>query len=222
MGCVFKPADINARQCLNTLFSNRIFSISFRLLIHFACLVPLSIILWKVLSDTAGANPIEYLTRKSGDWTLRLLLITLTVRPLAQLLKLPVLLSYRRAVGLQAFFYAVCHFITYLWLDQFFGWYEIVADIKERPFILAGFSAFVLLVPLAATSTRWAVARMGQAWKNLHRLVYAAISAGLLHYWWLVRADYEKAWVYLMILSLLFGYRIVRFLRFKLQPNPWA
>ena len=206
---------------LNTLFSNRTFSVSFRFFVHIACLIPLSIILWKVLSDNAGANPIEYLTRGGGDWTFRLLLITLTIRPAAQLLKLPALLSYRRAVGLHAFFYASCHLCTYLWLDQFFDWYEIVADIKERPFILAGFSAFVMLVPLAATSTRRAVIWLGNGWKRLHYLVYVAISAGLLHYWWLVRADYEKAWVYLVILIVLFAYRIVQWVRFIVRQNSW-
>lgn len=207
---------------LSGLFAKPVFSVGFRLTVHIACLVPVSIIVWKVVSDAAGANPIEYLTRGSGEWTLRLLLITLMVRPLARLLKLPALLAYRRAVGLQSFFYALCHFTTYIWLDQFFDWYEIVEDIKERPFILAGFSAFVMLVPLAATSNRRAIARIGGlAWKRLHRLVYIAVSAGLLHYWWLIRADYAEAWVYLVILSLLFGYRIVHFARFKLRPQLW-
>ena len=207
---------------LNALFARPAFAVGFRLAVHIACLLPLGIILWKVVTDTAGANPIEYLTRGSGAWTLRLLLITLTVRPLTRLLRLPALLAYRRAVGLQAFFYAVCHFTTYVWLDQFFYWYEIVEDIAERPFILAGFSAFLMLVPLAATSTRRAIARMGgSAWKRLHRLVYLAVSVGLLHYWWLIRADYAEAWIYLAILLLLFGYRGVHFARFKLQPQPW-
>ena len=182
-----------------------------RLLIHIACLIPVTVTVWLVLTDQAGANPIEYLTRELGDWTLRLLLITLSVRPAAVLSRTPALLLYRRAFGLHAFFYACCHFVTYIWLDQFFDWREIVHDVGERPFILAGFTAFVLLIPLAATSTRRAAAYLGSAWQTLHRLVYLAISAGMLHYWWLIRADYLQASIYLVMLLLLFGYRITRY-----------
>ncbi|MGU9977980.1 MAG: sulfite oxidase heme-binding subunit YedZ [Candidatus Oxydemutatoraceae bacterium WSBS_2016_MAG_OTU14] len=186
-----------------------------RLIVHSLCLVPMSIIAWLVLNDQAGANPIEFLTRGTGEWTLHLLLITLTVRPLAQILKYPVLLSYRRAIGLHSFFYVTVHLFTYLWLDQFFDWAEIINDIPERPFILAGFSAFVLLVPLAATSTKWAIVALGHRWTILHRLVYVATATGLLHYWWLVRADYARAWIYLVILSLLLTYRLWRHFYFQ-------
>ena len=177
---------------------------------HVVCLIPISIVIWLVATDNAGANPIEFLTRELGTWTLRLLLITLTIRPLAQSFKLGKMLLYRRAVGLYSFFYACCHFVTYIWLDQFFDWQEIVSDIAERPFILAGFTAFVSLIPLAVTSNRWSVAKLGASWKTLHRLVYVSISVGLLHYWWLIRADYLEASVYLIILVGLFAYRIIR------------
>ena len=180
-----------------------------RLVVHILCWVPISIILWRLLTDNAGANPIEFITRETGTWTLHFLLITLTIRPATRLFKRAKLLLYRRAVGLYAFFYGSCHFTTYLWLDQFFDWREIILDIAERPFILAGFSAFILLIPLAATSNRWAIIKLGAFWQTLHRLVYFSISIGLLHYWWLIRADYQRAWIYLIILSSLFAYRIV-------------
>ena len=162
----------------------------------------------QIISGGGGANPIEYLTRGLGDWALRLLLITLAVSPLARLLKQPVLLRYRRAIGLYVFFYAFCHLTTYLWFDQFFDWGEIVRDIIKRPFILAGFISFVMLLPLAATSNRFAVARLRQHWKTLHKLIYIISGVALLHYWWMVRADFSKAWLYFWILAALLGFRL--------------
>ncbi len=176
--------------------------------VHFACLIPLAWLTWQVASGGGGANPIEYLTRGIGDWALRLLLVTLAVSPLARLLKRPVLLRYRRAIGLYVFFYALCHLTTYLWFDQFFDWGEIVSDIAKRPFILAGFVSFLMLIPLAATSNRFAVARLQHRWNLLHKLVYVIACTALLHYWWLVRADFSKAWFYFSILAVLFGYRL--------------
>lgn len=164
--------------------------------------------LWQVISGGAGANPIEYLTRGIGDWALRLLLITLSVRPLARLLKQPLLMRHRRAIGLYVFFYALCHLTTYLWFDQFFDWAEIARDIAKRPFILAGFGSFVLLIPLAATSNRFSTIRLKQRWKQLHTLIYVIACTSLLHYTWMVRADFNKAWLYALILALLLGYRL--------------
>ena len=180
--------------------------------VHAACLTPLAWLTWSGLyGGGLGANPIEYITRYSGDWTLRLLLVTLSFRPVVHLLRAPYLLRYRRAVGLYVFFYALGHFITYVWLDQFFDWSSIVEDIAKRPFILAGFTAFVLLIPLAVTSNDRAVRWLQHRWNRLHRLVYVIAVVGLLHYWWLVRADFLKAWVYLVILAALLGWRLVRF-----------
>ena len=113
---------------------------------------------------------------------------------------------------LYSFFYASCHFTTYLWLDQFFDWQAIWEDILDRPFIFAGFTAFVLLIPLAATSNNRAVRYLQHRWTLLHRLVYVIAIAGLIHYWWLIRADYLKAWIYLSLLVLLLGYRLTRYL----------
>lgn len=182
-----------------------------RIFVHAACLTPLAWLVWLGLDAGLGANPIEYITRFSGDWTLRLLLITLSFRPVVHFLRAPRLLRYRRAVGLYVFFYALCHFTTYVWLDQFFDWTSIVEDIAKRPFILAGFTAFVLLIPLAATSNDRAVRWLQHRWNVLHRLVYVIAIVGLVHYWWLVRADFLKAWVYLVILATLLGWRLARF-----------
>ena len=182
-----------------------------RSLVHLLCLLPMVWLIYTAYQDGLGANPIEYITRYSGDWTLRILLVTLTVSPLARLTHTPRILKYRRAIGLYTFFYAVCHFVTYIWLDQFFDWNSIVLDIAKRPFILVGFTAFVLLIPLAVTSNDRAVRYLQNSWRTLHKLVYVIAIAGLLHYWWLVRADFLKATVYLIILSILFGYRIIAY-----------
>ena len=181
--------------------------------VHSACLLPFLWLLYAGWQDHLGANPIEYITRFTGDWTLRMLLIVLLFRPLAHLAHAPWILRHRRAVGLYCFFYACSHLMTYLWLDQFFDWQAIVVDILERPFIFVGFAAFLLLVPLAATSNDWAVRKLQNRWHTLHRLVYLIPILGLIHYWWLIRADYLQAWIYLIILATLLGYRLVRFIK---------
>ena len=180
-----------------------------RWVVHLLCLMPLLWLIHTSLTSGLGANPIEYAMRYLGDWTLRMLLITLTFSPAARLLHQPDILLYRRAAGLYVFFYALLHFLSYAALDQFFDWFAIREDIVDRPYILVGFFAFVLLWPLMATSNQRAVAWLQHRWKSLHRLVYLVAVAGLLHYWWLVRADFAKAWLYLILLALLFSYRVV-------------
>jgi len=184
-----------------------------RVVVHVACLLPFSYLIYAGWNNALGANPIEYITRFTGDWTLRMLLIVLAFRPLVHVTHKHWLLVHRRAVGLYSFFYASCHFMTYIWLDQFFDWQSISADILDRPFIFAGFTAFVLLIPLAVTSNDKAVRYLQHRWTLLHRLVYIIAIAGLVHYWWLIRADYLKAWIYLSLLTLLLGYRLARYLR---------
>ncbi len=176
--------------------------------VHLLCLIPLVWLVSRVVLQAAGANPAEYLIRGLGDWALRLLLVTLAVRPLAQLLKWPAIMAYRRAIGLYVFFYAVNHFTTYLWFDQSFDWGEIVQDIVKRPFILAGVASFLMLVPLAVTSNRFSMMRLGYNWNRLHKLIYVIVCVALLHYWWLVRADFSKAWLYVSIAVVLLSYRL--------------
>lgn len=172
------------------------------------CLVPFALYLERWFADALGANPIEAITRGSGDWTLRLLLVTLAVTPLRKLTGLNWLLRLRRMLGLFAFFYASLHFTTYLWLDQFFDLQAIAKDILKRPFITVGFAAFVLLVPLAVTSNNFAIRRLGgRRWQSLHRSVYAIAIFGVVHYWWLVKADIREPLLYAVILTVLLGLR---------------
>lgn len=173
------------------------------------CLLPAASLLWGAAAGRLGANPIEAITHGTGEWTLRLLLVTLTMTPLARLSGQSWPMGLRRMFGLFAFFYAVLHLMTYLWLDQFFRWGEIVTDVMDRPFITAGMSAFLLLVPLAATSTRGMMRRLGRRWKTLHRLVYPAAVLAVLHFVWLVKADLQRPLVYAAILAVLLGYRFV-------------
>lgn len=175
-----------------------------------ACLLPLVSLAYGVVADTLGANPIEALTRGLGDWTLRFLLLTLTVTPLRRLTGLPWLVQLRRMLGLFAFFYAALHFVSYIWLDQFFDWGEIARDIVKRPFITVGFAAFLLLVPLAATSTNAMVRRLGgRRWRSLHRAVYAIAVLGVLHYWWMVKKDVTQPAIYAVLLAALLGLRLL-------------
>jgi sulfoxide reductase heme-binding subunit YedZ len=178
--------------------------------LFFLCLTPLCLTVWRALHDGLGANPIEYITHFTGDWTLRFLLATLCITPLRQLAGRPGLIRYRRMLGLFAFFYGVLHFLTYLWLDKFFDWHEMVKDVAKRPFITAGFTAFVLLVPLAVTSTAGWIRRLGgRHWQMLHRLVYVSASAGAIHYYWLVKSDVRKPVLYGSIIGMLLLYRVV-------------
>ncbi|MFN2337871.1 MAG: sulfite oxidase heme-binding subunit YedZ, partial [Gammaproteobacteria bacterium] len=161
-----------------------------------ACLLPLAQWLWLGWQQQLGANPIEYITHGTGDWTLRLLLLTLLMTPLKRGFGWGWPLRVRRMLGLFAFFYATLHLSTYLWLDQFFDWGEIGRDILERPFITLGMTGYVLLLPLALTSTQAMMKRLGRNWKKLHRLVYVVATLGVLHFWWLVKADVREPLLY--------------------------
>jgi methionine sulfoxide reductase heme-binding subunit len=164
---------------------------------------------WQGRTFNLGANPIEFITRDLGDWTLIFLMITLAVTPVRRLAGLPWLIKLRRMLGLFAFFYASLHFVTYIWLDQFFDLQDIVKDVIKRPFITVGFLAFVCLIPLAVTSTNGMVRRLGgKRWQLLHRLVYAIGILGVVHYWWLVKRDIREPLLYAGILVMLLGVRI--------------
>lgn len=157
-----------------------------------------------------GANPVEKIQDTLGIWGLRLLLVTLAVTPLRELGGWPRLLAFRRMLGLYAFFYVALHFLFYLFVDQAFDWRQLLADVAKRPYITAGFTAFVLLVPLAVTSTRRAMRRLGRRWQKLHRLVYVAAILGCVHFWWQVKADVREPLVYAAITALLLGWRLRR------------
>lgn len=172
------------------------------------CLVPAALLLWDFLRDNLGANPIEEITHRTGDWTLRLLLVTLAVTPLRRVTGLNPLIRVRRMLGLFAFTYALLHFSTYVVLDQFFALGAIVEDVAKRPYITVGFTAFCLLIPLAITSTRGWVRRLGKRWGLLHRLIYIAGAGGVLHYLWLVKGDQPTPVYYAAILVALLAFRV--------------
>ena len=180
-------------------------------LVFMLCLVPLALLGVDAYQDRLGANPIEAITHSTGTWTLVFLLITLSVTPLRRLTGINALIRLRRMLGLYAFFYACLHLVTYFWLDQFFDWPAIVKDIIKRPFITVGFFAFLLLIPLAVTSTNAMVKRLGgRRWQLLHRLVYVIAIAGVVHYLWLVKKDLTQPLIYAAVLGVLLGYRLVR------------
>jgi sulfoxide reductase heme-binding subunit YedZ len=186
-----------------------------------ACLVPAALLVWNGLHANLGVNPIETITHTTGDWTLRLLVTTLAITPARRLLSWNALIRFRRMVGLFAFFYATLHLLTYLWLDQFFSWSSIVKDIAKRPFITVGFTAFVILVPLAATSTTGMIRRLGgRAWRRLHQLVYVAAIAGVCHYWWLVKADIRRPMRYAAVVAILLAYRAVPLVVARVRRRP--
>ena len=174
-----------------------------------ACLIPLGLLVWRGFTGGLTANPIEFITHRTGDWTLRFLLIALTITPLRRATGWNGLAQLRRMVGLFAFFYATLHFSTYLVFDFFFAFDLIVEDIVERRFITAGFTGFVLLIPLALTSTHRMTRRLGgKRWRRLHRLVYVAAVAGVVHYLWLVKVDIGPPLIYAGILAVLLGARL--------------
>lgn len=180
-----------------------------KIVVFLGALVPLARLAWKAFHGGLGANPIEVITHSTGDWTLILILTTLAITPLRKLTKQYWLIGVRRMIGLFAFFYGCLHFTTYLWLDKFFDWPEMVKDIAKRPFITMGFAAFVLMIPLALTSTQGWIRRLGKNWQRLHRLIYVTGIAGVIHYIWLVKADLRKPLQYAFVLGLLLSYRIV-------------
>lgn len=180
-----------------------------KILVFLLCLSPLGALGWNAWTQDLTANPIEYITRYTGTWTLRLIAGTLAITPLRRLLRQPDLIRFRRMIGLFAFFYGVLHLITYIWLDKFFEWPEMMKDIVKRPFITAGFASFVLMVPLALTSTRGWIGRLGgKRWQLLHRVIYGSAIAGVIHYFWLVKSDTRLPILYGTLVGILLLFRI--------------
>ena len=192
-----------------------------------ASLLPFAWLLYGAIANTLGANPAEALIRATGDWTLRFLCLTLAITPLRQWLAQPGLARFRRMVGLFTFFYGVLHFLSYAWLDMGFDPAAIALDIPKRPFALVGFTALLLMVPLAATSFNRAIKALGAArWQMLHRLVYATALLAILHFFWMRAAknNFAEVAVYAGVLAVLLGWRLLRRLRrqaeSRLVPSP--
>ena len=174
-----------------------------------ASLLPAAGLVVGLFRDTLGANPVEVITHATGDWALRLLLLSLAVSPLRRLSGWNGFIVYRRTLGLLSFAYAVLHFSTWLVFDHYFDWSGMFEDIVERPYITAGFTAFICLVPLALTSTRGWIRRLGRRWTHLHRLVYVAAVVAVVHYWWLVKSDVSEPFYYALALAILLASRLL-------------
>ena len=176
-------------------------------------LIPLARLLWLGMHDDLGANPIEFIERSTGTWALVILLVTLSFTPLRLLTGTAWPVQLRRMAGLFMFFYACLHITTYVWLDHWFDWQEIAKDIIKHPYVLVGFAAFVLSVPLALTSSNAMIKRLRQRWKTLHRLVYLVAIFAVLHFWWLVKKDITEPMLYALVLAALLAIRLVFSLR---------
>jgi methionine sulfoxide reductase heme-binding subunit len=180
-----------------------------KVVVFLLCLVPLGVLLWKAYQDDLSANPIEFVEHWTGDWTIRFLIITLCITPLRKILHLPLLIRFRRMLGLFAFFYVCLHFLSWVVLDHFFNLHEMWTDVLKRRYITVGFTGFVLLLPLAITSTAGWIRRLGgKQWQLLHRVIYFAAIAGVIHYYWLVKSDETKPLQYAWIVGILLAWRI--------------
>ena len=174
---------------------------------------PLAFLLYQFFTGGLGANPIESINRFLGDWALRILLLTLAFSPFIRITRWNNIIQYRRMVGLFAFFYVCVHVTSYIVLDQFFNFSEIIDDVLKRPFITVGFIAFILLIPLAVTSNNWMVRKLQYRWTQLHRLAYIIAMLAVLHFWWMVKADTREPMIYAIILAALLGYRLFFYIK---------
>jgi methionine sulfoxide reductase heme-binding subunit len=173
------------------------------------CLIPFCDLVWRSIKNNLGANPVEYLQHATGDWTLRFLVFTLCITPFRKLFHLPDLIRFRRMLGLFAFCYFSLHFLTYLGPDQSFDFSGMLKDVAKRPFITVGFLGFVLLIPLAITSTTGWIRRLGgKRWQMLHRAIYVSAVAGVIHYYWLVKSDVRKPVFYGALVGILLLWRL--------------
>ena len=174
-----------------------------------ACLAPVALLVWRGFHNDLSADPIAFITHATGDWTLRFLVITLAITPLRKILHLPQLIRFRRMLGLFAFFYVCLHFTTWIWLDKQFVWSEMWKDVEKRRFITVGFTGFVLLIPLAITSTAGWIRRLGgKRWQMLHRSIYVTAVLGVIHYYWLVKSNVRKPLFYGFLVGILLAWRL--------------
>jgi len=189
-----------------------------KILVFLFCLVPFGSLIWKTYAGLLGADPVAVITHATGDWTLRFLLITLAITPLRRLSRQYWLIQYRRMLGLFAFFYGCLHLLTWIVIDKFFDYHAMLADIAKRRYITVGMLGFALMLPLAVTSTRGWIRRLGRRWTALHRLIYFSAIAGVIHYWWLVKKDTTLPRMYALILAALLIYRLGAWLFQKSRP----
>ena len=185
--------------------------VALKVLVHLACLVPIAWLAYGLVEDRLGDDPVQYVTHATGFGALRLLVGSLAISPVRKLIpRLSWLIRFRRLIGLYAFFYASLHLAIYIGLYASFSWATIADDIRQRPYIWAGFTAWLVLLPLAATSTTWSIRKLGgKRWQWLHRLVYVAAIAGVTHYWWMVKTGVRTPLTITLVLALLLGARPV-------------
>jgi len=180
--------------------------------VFLACLIPAGLLIRDVFTGGLGSNPTQFLEHATGDWTLRFLAITLVITPLRKILGQPQLIRFRRMLGLFAFFYVFCHFCIYLGLDQVLDFHGVWADVMKRRYITVGFTGFVLLIPLAITSTAGWIRRLGgKRWQLLHRAIYVSAVAGVIHYYWLVKSDVHLPLEYAGVIFILLAWRVYAF-----------
>jgi sulfoxide reductase heme-binding subunit YedZ len=190
-------------------------------LVFALCLLPLAWLAWDAVQDTLGTDPVAQLEHRSGIWTLRLLLLTLAITPLRQATGWHKAIRYRRMLGLFTFFYATAHLLIYTVIDLGGFWSQLLADIVKRPYITVGFTAWLLLIPLAVTSTQKMIRRLGRRWQKLHRLAYLIALLGVLHFLWLVKADHREPLLYMLLLGVLMLWRLPWAARLK-KPSALA
>lgn len=189
-----------------------------KIIIWFGALSHLAYLVGGLFSWSLGPNPVEVITHQTGEWALRFLVASLMISPLRKLFHWSSLIRLRRLLGLWSFTYVLLHFLTLIVFDHFFSWQSILADIVERPYITVGFAAFVLMLPLAITSLKFFIKKLGKNWVRLHQLVYGVAVLAVIHYWWLVKADILEPLIYGLVLALLLGVRCYWFLQKKALP----
>jgi sulfoxide reductase heme-binding subunit YedZ len=184
-----------------------------KVIVFLVCLGPLGLLIWEALNDELSANPTQFLEHATGDWTLRFIAITLSVTPVRKILRLPNLIRFRRMLGLFAFFYSFLHFSIYLGFDRVLDFSTVWADVVKRKYITVGFTGFVLMIPLAITSTAGWIRRLGgKRWLMLHRLIYLTAIAGVIHFLWLVKSDIHRPLEYAAVMAILLGWRLYAWL----------
>jgi len=204
---------------LQKLFNPVLTSKWTKVVVFVLCLLPFAGLLWRGFHNDLGLNPVEFVEHATGDWILRFLVITLAITPLRKILQLPQLIRFRRMMGLFAFFYACLHFSTWVGVDRSFNWADMLQDVAKRPFITVGFIGFVLMIPLAITSTAGWIRRLGgKRWQLLHRGVYLSAIAGVIHYYWLVKSNVRKPLEYAFLVGTLLVWRLWSWFNDKRKP----
>ena len=180
-----------------------------KVVVFLACLAPAVWLVWRGFHNDLTADAVQFITHTTGDWTIRFIVITLAITPLRKLLRIPQLIRFRRMLGLFAFFYGCLHFATWIGIDKQFAWAEMWKDVAKRKFITVGFTGFVLMIPLAITSTAGWIRRLGgKRWQLLHRAIYVTALAAVVHYYWLVKSDVRKPLMYAAIVAILLLWRV--------------